>query len=116
MASLASGLPGTQTQRISVESLPAVLLRGIYAVPAIVQVGRPSDVKIQVVGLTAPVAGILVRWSVDGSEREQTYSNDQGWAPFRFVSSVAGTFAIAAAVENPVGTVSMSMTVRVINS
>ncbi|QJI44573.1 hypothetical protein HKK52_27640 [Pseudomonas sp. ADAK2] len=116
VASLASGLPGTQTQRISVESLPAVLLRGIYAVPAIVQVGRPSDVKIQVVGLTAPVAGILVRWSVDGSEREQTYSNDQGWAPFRFVSSVAGTFAIAAAVENPVGTVSMSMTVRVINS
>lgn len=114
VASQASRLPGTQIQRISVERLPTVLLRGIYAVPAVVRVGRPSDIKVQVVkGLTTPVAGILVRWMVNGNAVDQIYSNEEGWAQFRYVSTVAGDVAIAAAVDNPVGTVTVSTTVKV---
>jgi hypothetical protein len=114
VASLASGLPGPQIQRISVERLPTVLLRGIYAVPAVVRVGRPSDIKVQVVkGLTTPVAGILVRWMVNGNSVKQIYSNEEGWAEFRYVSTMVGDIAIVAAVDNPEGTVTVSTTVRV---
>ncbi|MCL5227936.1 hypothetical protein [Pseudomonas nunensis] len=117
VASLASGLPGSKTQRISVEPLPTVLLRGIYASPVSIRVGRPSAIRVQVVkGLTTPVEGILVRWMVNGNPREQTYTNDQGWAQFNFVGTTAGNVAIAAAVDNPVGTVTVSTTVQVTNT
>jgi hypothetical protein len=117
VASLASGLPGTQIQRISVERLPTVLLRSIYASPAVIRIGWPSDIKVQVVkGLTTPVAGILVRWKVNGYERGQSYSNEQGWAQFRYMGAAAGEVPIAATVDNPEGTVTVSTTVRVTNT
>ena len=115
VASLALGLPGAKTQRIKVE-LPTVLLRDIYALPSSIRIGWISSINVQVVKeLTTPVAGILVRWKVNGNESDRSYSNEQGWAQFRYRGVVAGEFAIAATVENPVGTVTVSTTVRVTN-
>ena len=117
VASLAFGLPDAKTQRIRVEQLPSVLLRGIYALPLNIRIGRPSDIRVQVVKeLTTPVAGILVRWKVNGYEVGRNYSNEQGWAQFRYMGAVAGVVAIAATVDNPVGTVTVSTTVTVTNT
>ena len=115
VASLAFGLPGAKTQRIRVE-LPAVSLRGIYASPSSIRIGRPSDIFVQVVKEpTTPVAGILVKWKVNGYESGGSYSDDKGWAQFRYVGAVAGLVYVAATVEKPEGTVPVSTTVRVTN-
>lgn len=117
VASLASGPPATKTQRITVEQLPTVLLRSIYAVPAVIRIGTPSDIRVQVFkGVTTPVEGILVRWMVNDNESSQSFSNEEGWARFRYIGTVVGEFNIAAAVDNPLGTVKMSLKVKVINS
>ena len=115
VASLASGLPGVKIQPIRVARLPAVLLRGIYPLPAIIQPGQSSAIRVQVVkGLTTPVAGILVKWTANGAVLGQSYSNEQGWAAIDYPATQSGNVVVESAVDNPVGSVTLSTTLKVV--
>jgi hypothetical protein len=115
VASLALGLPGAKTQRIRVEQLPTVLLRDIDAKPNVIQIYKPSYISAHVVkeGGNTPVAGILVRWKVNGYEILHSYSDEQGGVQYRHAAPEPGEDVITATVDNPVGTVTVSTTVLV---
>ena len=115
VASLALGLPGAKTQRVRVEQLPTVLLRDIDAKPNVIQIYKPSYISAHVVkeGGNTPVAGILVRWKVNGYEILHSYSDEQGGVQYRHAAPEPGEDVITATVDNPVGTVTVSTTVLV---
>lgn len=114
VASLSSAT-GSRTQQITVAELPTVLLRSIFALPAIVQAGNTTTIKLQVVkNLSTPVLGIAVAWAADGQPVDTTYSNEEGWSQMIFQATTAGTVVIEATVKNPVGVAKTSLSLPVI--
>lgn len=114
LASL-EGSTDSTTQQITVAELPTVLLRLIYALPAVVQAGNSTTIKVQVMkNLSTPVPGIAVAWTADGEPLDTTYSNGEGWSQIVFHTSTPGAVVIGAIVNNPVGVASTSLSLPVI--
>ncbi len=101
--------------KINVVARPSVILRSIYAVPLIGQVGKPVTIAVQVVkNLTEPVVDMSVLWTVDDVPLRGTVSDDKGWSKVVFEPVETGSVVVSASVKNPVGTTQMSLTLVVV--
>jgi hypothetical protein len=108
--------PGTVSlAKINVVARPSVILRSIYAVPLIGQVGKSVTIAVQVVkNLTEPVVDMSVLWTVDDVPLRGTVSDGKGWSKVVFEPAEAGSVVVRASVKNPVGTAEISLTLVVV--
>lgn len=113
VASLNSG--AVSLARINVVARPSVILRSIYAVPLIGQVGKPVTIAVQVVkNLAEPVVDMSVLWTVDDVPLRGTVSDDKGWSKVVFAPVETSSVIVRASVNNPVGTAEISLTLVVV--
>ena len=113
VASLNSG--AVALARINVVARPSVILRSIYAVPLIGQMGKPVTIAVQVVkNLAEPVVDMSVLWTVDDVPLRGTVSDDKGWSKVVFAPVETGSVIVRASVNNPVGTAESSLTLVVV--
>jgi hypothetical protein len=113
VASLSSG--AVSLARINVVARPSVILRSIYAVPLIGQMGKPVTIAVQVVkNLAEPVVDMSVLWTVDDVPLRGTVSDDKGWSKVVFAPVETGSVIVRASVNNPVGTAESSLTLVVV--
>jgi hypothetical protein len=113
VASLNSG--AVALARINVVARPSVILRSIYAVPLIGQMGKPVTIAVQVVkNLAEPVVDMSVLWTVDDVPLRGTVSDDKGWSKAVFAPVETGSVIVRASVNNPVGTAESSLTLVVV--
>ncbi|MHC8331680.1 hypothetical protein [Pseudomonas sp. LB3P25] len=118
VASLDSGLPGSKTQTIKVNAPKESVLAGIYALPAIIQMGRSSVISVRVVGVPIPTpqSGRRVDWTINGQPLPSTYSNDEGWTNFEYRGTGPGDMKFEGVLKNQSSTAKTSLVLKVIAS
>ncbi|MFJ2363008.1 hypothetical protein ACIPIN_04680 [Pseudomonas sp. NPDC087697] len=116
VATQASGLPGSKTQRITVQPLQAARVYGMSAFPLTLRVGESSNITATVLTLLIlkPVEGRKVHWKIDGKEFDMTYTDAAGKASVQFDATRAGTVTIWAHVYNQSNEEAKSVDLKII--
>lgn len=102
VASLYSALPGSKTEKITVNRPVDSALSGIYALPFVIRVGQTSVISVLVRSILTltPQVGRRVHWTANGEPLSSTYSGNTGWIKFEYHGKEVGDIAFEAELRN----------------
>jgi len=115
VATQASGLPGSKTQRITVKPLQAARVSALSANPSTLRVGESASIEAKVVTLVGlnPIEGRKVEWIQDADSEPfaTTYTGTDGKTSISFTGTESGSTQIKAEVRHAGDTGPSSRTV-----
>jgi hypothetical protein len=118
VVTLASGFPGSKTQRIVVQELQPARVYNMSAYPLSLRVGESSEIRatIRNVLTQKPLEGRKVHWEVDGDEVDMSYTDASGRATTRWIATRTGAVKIWAYVYNQNNTEAGSVDLTVLEA